>query len=414
MIFRLFYKNSASVQLLTMIQGTTGRQGYTATNQGTTGRQGYTATNQGFSSLQSLAGQGYGGQQGYKFGQGGFAAGHGGYAASQGGYAAGQGGYAAVQGSYSLGQGGYAASQGQGSYAAGQSTLTGLQGYSGGVAGVRPAGTSKLDVFNLGGFQFGDFGGSTQVQAVPALAQTAAVVNDAPLGYAPAAAVPEISVGQVYGAGPVVQEPAVQAVYEASAVHPVLQHNEHHFQPGHEAVEQYNPLARGAVHAAAVPAVQAVPAVHASVQPAVHTVQPGRNQLEYNVLAFQNPHRARKPALGLEPRPVLETVAVAEERCIDKIEHVEETEYDEIEECHHSYDKKCHTSYSTEYSSQQEVECEDNYKKSCDITYSPSAHNETVHVCSRPLIKDCSLPGPPECRVQSLIRGLEQTCTYSP
>ena len=83
-----------------------------------------------------------------------------------------------------------------------------------------------------------------QVQAVPALAQTAAVVNDAPLGYAPAAAVPEISVGQVYGAGPVVQEPAVQAVYEASAVHPVLQHNEHHFQPGHEAVEQYNPLGK--------------------------------------------------------------------------------------------------------------------------------------------------------------------------
>merc|ERR1740128_686369 len=349
MIFRLFYKNSASVQLLTMIQGTTGRQGYTATNQGTTGRQGYTATNQGFSSLQSLAGQGYGGQQGYKFGQGGFAAGHGGYAASQegyaasqgsysfgqGGYAASQGGYAAGQGSYAVGQGSYAAAS-QGGYAAGQSTLTGLQGYSGGVAGVRPAGTSKLDVFNLGGFQFGDFGGSTQVQAVPALAQTAAVVNDAPLGYAPAAAVPEISVGQVYGAGPVVLEPAVQA----------------------------------------------------SVQPAVHTVQPGRNQLEYNVLAFQNPHRARKPALGLEPRPVLETVAVAEERCIDKIEHVEETEYDEIEECHHSYDKKCHTSYSTEYSSQQEVECEDNYKKSCDITYSPSAHNETVHVCSRPLIKD--------------------------
>ena len=74
-------------------------------------------------------------------------------------------------------------------------------------------------------------------------------------------------------------------------------------------------------------------------------------------------------------------------RCIDKIETVEEIEYDEVEQCDHSYDKKCHTTYVTEYESQQEEECEDNFKKSCDITYSPTAQNVTVEVCMRPLVK---------------------------
>ena len=74
-------------------------------------------------------------------------------------------------------------------------------------------------------------------------------------------------------------------------------------------------------------------------------------------------------------------------RCIDKIETVEEIEYDEVEQCDHSYDKKCHTTYVTEYESQQEEECKDNFKKSCDITYSPSAQNVTVELCMRPLVK---------------------------
>jgi len=115
-----------------------------------------------------------------------------------------------------------------------------------------------------------------------------------------------------------------------------------------------------------------------------------------------NPHRARNPALVRAPGPVFEEVAVAavEQKCVDKIEHVEEIEYDQVEECHHSYDKKCHASFTTEYSSQQELECEENFKKECDITYSPSASNVTVRVCSRPLIKDCNLEGPQECRTE--------------
>ena len=92
------------------------------------------------------------------------------------------------------------------------------------------------------------------------------------------------------------------------------------------------------------------------------------------------------------PSTTFRDVAASRERCIDKIETVEEIEYDEVEQCDHSYDKKCHTTYVTEYESQQEEECEDNFKKSCDITYSPSAQNVTVEVCMRPLVKVRSHP----------------------
>ena len=61
-------------------------------------------------------------------------------------------------------------------------------------------------------------------------------------------------------------------------------------------------------------------------------------------------------------------VAASGKRCVDKIEEVEEIEYDEVEECHHSYDKKCHTTYQTEYESQQEEECDDNFHKTCEVT----------------------------------------------
>merc|ERR1719431_1821685 len=50
-------------------------------------------------------------------------------------------------------------------------------------------------------------------------------------------------------------------------------------------------------------------------------------------------------------------------RCIDKVEMIEETEYDDVVQCDHSYDKRCHTTYVTNYESQQEEECEENYRK---------------------------------------------------
>jgi len=110
----------------------------------------------------------------------------------------------------------------------------------------------------------------------------------------------------------------------------------------------------------------------------------------------KNPFQARQPL----PSTTFRDVAASRERCIDKIETVEEIEYDEVEQCDHSYDKKCHTTYVTEYESQQEEECEDNFKKSCDITYSPTAQNVTVEVCMRPLVKDCNLSGPEVCRTE--------------
>jgi len=110
----------------------------------------------------------------------------------------------------------------------------------------------------------------------------------------------------------------------------------------------------------------------------------------------KNPHQARQPL----PSTAFRDVAAAKERCIDKIETVEEIEYDEVEQCDHSYDQKCHTTYVTEYESQQEEECKDNFKKSCEITYSPSALNVTVEVCMQPLVKDCNLSGPEVCRTE--------------
>ena len=87
-------------------------------------------------------------------------------------------------------------------------------------------------------------------------------------------------------------------------------------------------------------------------------------------------------------------------RCIDKVEMVEETEYDDVVQCDHSYDKRCHTTYVTNYDSQQEEECEENFRKSCFIEYEQIAFNETVEICRTPLVKDCNIQGPEICRTE--------------
>ena len=87
-------------------------------------------------------------------------------------------------------------------------------------------------------------------------------------------------------------------------------------------------------------------------------------------------------------------------RCIDKVEMIEETEYDEVVQCDHSYDRRCHTTYVTNYESQQEEECEENYRKNCFIDYEKIAFNETVQVCRTPLVKDCDISGPEICRTE--------------
>merc|ERR1711935_267578 len=83
--------------------------------------------------------------------------------------------------------------------------------------------------------------------------------------------------------------------------------------------------------------------------------------------------------------------------CIDKVEMVEETEYDDVVTCDHSYDKRCHTTYVTNFESQQEEECEENYRKSCFIEYSQIAFNETVEICRTPLVKNCDIEGDEIC-----------------
>jgi len=87
-------------------------------------------------------------------------------------------------------------------------------------------------------------------------------------------------------------------------------------------------------------------------------------------------------------------------KCIDKVEMVEETEYDDVVQCDHSYDKRCHTTYVTNFESQQEEECEENFRKSCFIEYEQIAFNETATVCRTPLVKDCDVQGPEICRTE--------------
>merc|ERR1712025_793798 len=76
-------------------------------------------------------------------------------------------------------------------------------------------------------------------------------------------------------------------------------------------------------------------------------------------------------------------------KCIDKVEMVEETEYDDVVQCDHSYDKRCHTTYTTNYESQQEEDCEENFRKTCFIAYEQIAFNETVQICRTEYESEC-------------------------
>ena len=87
-------------------------------------------------------------------------------------------------------------------------------------------------------------------------------------------------------------------------------------------------------------------------------------------------------------------------RCIDKVEMVEQIEYDEVVQCDHSYDKRCHTTYVTNYESQQEEECDENFRKNCFIEYEAKVITETVQVCRTPLVKDCDKVGEEICRTE--------------
>merc|ERR1711892_844615 len=61
---------------------------------------------------------------------------------------------------------------------------------------------------------------------------------------------------------------------------------------------------------------------------------------------------ARDQRQGEDADTSFGAVAAAGKKCIDKVEMVEETEYDDVVRCDHSYDKRCHTTYVTEYESE--------------------------------------------------------------
>jgi len=102
----------------------------------------------------------------------------------------------------------------------------------------------------------------------------------------------------------------------------------------------------------------------------------------------------------LEESPIFRDLASNGRKCIDKVELVEETEYDTVITCEHSYDKRCHTSYTTGYDAVQEEECEENFKKTCFIEMMVIAFNETTEVCRRPMVKDCDTQGEEVCRTE--------------
>merc|ERR1712032_757821 len=129
-------------------------------------------------------------------------------------------------------------------------------------------------------------------------------------------------------------------------------------------------------------------------------------------------HAARNPVQNLAARDNRQAQATVKEnptsfddvaavspgtdgkRCIDKVEMIEEIEYDDVVQCDHSCDKRCHTTYVTNYDSQQEEDCDENFRKSCFIEYEQIAFNETAEVCRTPLVKDCDVQGPEICRTE--------------
>lgn len=94
------------------------------------------------------------------------------------------------------------------------------------------------------------------------------------------------------------------------------------------------------------------------------------------------------------------------QKCVEKLEIVEETRYDDELTCDHSYDRRCHTTYVTKYVAYEHEVCEENYKRECVINFEKVAFNVTVTVCRQPLVKDCDVDGVEVCRTES-----ESECT---
>ena len=84
--------------------------------------------------------------------------------------------------------------------------------------------------------------------------------------------------------------------------------------------------------------------------------------------------------------PSFNEVAKNPERCIEKVEMVEQTTYDDEVICKHQYSEECHKTYVTDYKPQQKEECEETFLKRCFIGQNQHAIQENVQVCNTPLI----------------------------
>ena len=118
---------------------------------------------------------------------------------------------------------------------------------------------------------------------------------------------------------------------------------------------------------------------------------PGRQEREHkSVLGYS----ASQPVVAQEQQQNRPTRKL----CLDKVEMVEQTEYDEVVHCDHSYKNQCHSTFVTKYDPHQEEVCKESFIKNCFINYEKIAFNETVEVCRNPLVKDCTTKGNEMCR----------------
>ena len=152
--------------------------------------------------------------------------------------------------------------------------------------------------------------------------------------------------------------------------------------------------------------------------PDVHHDQPHLDhQLDSHTLDHHHQNPLSGPQIVPEPviqhhvEPIVDYQAVnappeinidiiAEEKCVDKVEYVEEIIEDEEIKCHHTYEQKCQTTYTTDFEATQEEECDETYQKDCFIEYKKKTQEEIVEQCHTPLVKDCYQPGPVECKTE--------------
>jgi len=152
----------------------------------------------------------------------------------------------------------------------------------------------------------------------------------------------------------------------------------------------------------------------------------------YPLVYPYNPDGSLDRGLAIKSQSFIEAIETKDEdvkvieqpdgkRCIDKIEMVEDIEYDDEIQCDQVAEKECRTTFNTNYRSEQEEECEDTFKKNCKIEQEHTV--KTITFCSTTLIKDCEgeecgfSEGEEECfdKTQSVVqKAPKMKCSLEP